>query len=65
VTGVPKEVPRELGALLEVFGGGGARVPEAETGAGVVDMGSFGVRVERRGGGEGGEAEVIWGELPG
>jgi hypothetical protein len=30
VAGVPEEVARELGALLEVFGGGVARVPLAE-----------------------------------
>jgi hypothetical protein len=65
VAGMAEQVARELGALLEVFGGGVARVPLAEAGGAVVDVRRFGVFVQRFGGGEGGEAEEAWGVLPG
>lgn len=64
VAGVREEVPRELGALLEVFGRGVARGPLAGAGGACVDVRGFDVLVEEGGGGEGGEAEDARGVLP-
>lgn len=64
VARVREEVPRELGALLEVFGGGVAIFPVAGAVGAVVDVGGFDVFVEGFRGGEGGEAEEAWGVLP-
>lgn len=65
VAGVAEEVPREFGALLEVFGGGFAAFPLAEAVCAVVHMGSFDVLVQCFGGFEEGEAEEAWPVLPG
>lgn len=45
VAGVAEEVARELGALLEVFGGGFAAFPLAEAVGAVVHVGGFNVLV--------------------
>jgi hypothetical protein len=65
VAGVAEQVPRELGALLEVFGAGVTGLPLAEARGAVVDVRGFGVFVECFGRGEGGEAEDVGGVLPG
>lgn len=65
IAGVTEEVPRELGALLEVFGGGVTAFPLAEAGGAVVDVRGLGVLVEGLGGCESGEAEQAGSVLPG
>ena len=64
VARVAEQVARELGALLEVLGGGVAALPLAEAGGAVVDVGGLDVLVQGGGGGEDGEAEQAWRVLP-
>jgi hypothetical protein len=54
VAGMAEQVPRELGALLEVFCRGGAGVPETKTRSRVINVRGLGVRVECGGSREGG-----------